>query len=121
MNSDLKRIEEELNEADIPKQVWIGTDSTADRVTWLITRNKLNQQNSRARHKMLERLGAETQIIHLLEKQHDEWLTLTDVCDSLGTFMEDRVNRALNYLADVEVIERQSRSDGDAFRIQEGA
>lgn len=55
--SEIKRIEHELNEADVPKEVWIGTDSTADRVTWLVTRNKLNQQNSRSRFKAMNELA----------------------------------------------------------------
>lgn len=46
-----------LDDAGIPKEVWIGTDSTADRVTWLITRNKLNEQNSRSRLKTVNKLA----------------------------------------------------------------
>jgi hypothetical protein len=56
-NRQLKRIESELNAANIPTVVWIGTDSTADRVTWLITRNELNHRNSRSRHKTIEALS----------------------------------------------------------------
>lgn len=55
--SQLSRIEKELNAADVPKEVWIGTDSIADRVTWLITRNQLNQQNSRSRFKAMSELA----------------------------------------------------------------
>lgn len=55
--AEIDRIAEELNNADIPKEVWIGTDSTADRVTWLITRNKLNQQNSRSRFRAMNELA----------------------------------------------------------------
>ena len=54
---ELERIERELNDTGVPKEVWIGTDSTADRVTWLITRNKLNQQNSRSRFKAMNALA----------------------------------------------------------------
>lgn len=54
---ELERIARELNDAAIPQEVWIGTDSTADRITWLITRNKLNQQNARLRHKTIEALA----------------------------------------------------------------
>lgn len=53
----LARIDRELNDSGVPQEVWIGTDSTADRVSWLIVRNKLNQQNSRARFKAIEELA----------------------------------------------------------------
>lgn len=53
----LARIERELDEAGISREVWIGTDSTADRVTWLITRNRLNQQNSRSRFTAMNALA----------------------------------------------------------------
>lgn len=55
--SEIDRIAKELDGADVPKEVWIGTDSTADRVTWLITHNKLNQQNSRSRFKAMNELA----------------------------------------------------------------
>lgn len=38
--SDLQRIEKELDEAHVPREVFIGTDSTADRVTWLLRRSE---------------------------------------------------------------------------------
>ena len=56
-SQELARIHYELNDAGVPEQVWIGTDSTADRVTWLIVRNKLNQQNSRSRLKAMNSLA----------------------------------------------------------------
>ena len=71
-NSALKRIEQELNDANVPKEVWIGTDSTADRVTWLITRNKLNQQNSRSRHTALQNC-AEVIEAALISTDSPEW------------------------------------------------
>jgi hypothetical protein len=73
----LSRIERELNEAGIPEEVWIGTDSVADRVTWLIVRNKLNQQNSRSRFKAMNELAAlvETAITYDVS---DDWLTRAD-------------------------------------------
>jgi hypothetical protein len=70
--NQIQRIEEELNAAHIPKEVWIGTDSTADRVTWLITRNKLNQQNSRSRHTALQNC-AEVIEAALISTDSPEW------------------------------------------------
>lgn len=55
--TELERIEHQLDVANVPKEVWIGTDSTVDRVTWLITRNTLNQQNSRTRFKAMNELA----------------------------------------------------------------
>jgi hypothetical protein len=77
MSEQLERIERELDEANVPKEVWIGTDSTADRVTWLITRNELNQQNSRSRFKAMNELAdlVETAITYDVS---DDWLTRAD-------------------------------------------
>ncbi len=72
INTPLQRIESELNAANIPKEVWIGTDSVADRVTWLITRNQLNQQNSRSRHTALQQC-AEVIEAALISTQSPEW------------------------------------------------
>lgn len=72
--NEIQRIEKELNDADIPREVWIGTDSTADRVTWLITRNKLNQQNSRSRFTAVNALAdlVET-VLASTTFSNDEW------------------------------------------------
>ncbi len=59
---EIERIEQQLDAAGVPKEVWIGIDSTADRVTWLITRNALNQQNSRTRFKAMNELADLVQI-----------------------------------------------------------
>lgn len=55
--NELKQIAKDLDTAHVPKEVWIGTDSTADRVAWLIIRNKLNQQNSHSRFKAMNELA----------------------------------------------------------------
>lgn len=73
----LERIEKELNAANVPEDVFIGTNSVADRVTWLITRNQLNQQNSRSRFKAMNELAdlVETAITYDVS---DDWLTKAD-------------------------------------------
>jgi hypothetical protein len=77
---ELKRIEKELDAADVPKEVWIGTDSTADRVTWLITRNQLNQQNSRSRFKAMNELAdlVESALVATMSRLDDDWCIKAD-------------------------------------------
>lgn len=36
MSEELQRIKTLLDEAHVPREVWIGTDSTADRVEWVL-------------------------------------------------------------------------------------
>lgn len=74
---EIDRIAKALDDADIPKEVWIGTDSTADRVTWLIIRNRLNQQNSRSRFKAMNVL-ADLVEAALTTGIDDNWRTNVD-------------------------------------------
>lgn len=54
--NQLDRIEQLLNEHSIPKEVWIGTDSIADRVDWLIRNRRLYKKASESRLEMLDAL-----------------------------------------------------------------
>jgi hypothetical protein len=57
VRTQIQRIESLLNVADVPQEVWIGTNSVADRVEWLTIRNKLNQNSSRNRHAIIETMA----------------------------------------------------------------
>jgi hypothetical protein len=75
---ELRRIENELNEANVPEDVFIGTNSVADRVTWLITRNKLNQQNSRSRFKAMNELADLVEIALVPNGLNEDWRVKAD-------------------------------------------
>jgi hypothetical protein len=44
MKSEVRRIAEMLDAARVPKEVFIGTDSTADRVQWVLRRLEMKER-----------------------------------------------------------------------------
>ena len=50
------KIETLLDSDRVPQEVWIGTDSVADRVQWLITRKNHLDKSAKHRFEMIERL-----------------------------------------------------------------
>jgi hypothetical protein len=90
--NELNRIEKELDDARVPREVWIGTDSTADRVTWLINRNRLNR---RAASERFEKFGTEFGILATLK---DEWLSVDEIHERLGFTIREDLKLALEYL-----------------------
>lgn len=97
--NELKRIEKELDEANVPREVWIGTDSTADRVTWLIGRNKLNEKAASDR---FDKFAVEFGCLTVL--RDNEWLTAAEVLDRLGYGDIESIKLALEYLYQRELI-----------------
>lgn len=91
----LKRIENLLNENHIPKDVFIGKDSTADRVEWLIRRNKINQERATKR---FNTFSDEFAILSTVGSSHEDWMTIDEIAERTGIERE-KVQPALVYLA----------------------
>lgn len=89
---ELERIETEMDEARVPREVCIGTESTADRVTWLIRRLRLVERRDKER---FEKFSVE---IGCLAAVKDQWRTADEIHAALGYGERDDVKRALEYL-----------------------
>lgn len=50
------KIEQLLDDDRVPQEVWIGTDSVADRVQWLIARKNHLDKSAKHRFEMIEQL-----------------------------------------------------------------